>query len=208
MPYQINPTICSPQQVYDYCGISSAQVSTNIASGITWATWIGQLMQRTAWMIVNEINRDYTVGQVVTLNFYGNGLTYILAPTQPFASLISCFSVDPNDPETAPLDEGTNFGANPGNLFYIGRTDDQIFWPHRFYTLVYSQAADPRYGTWPISIQQIHLEMIQIIIKESANDAAMLAMEERESNIGRPIKYDKNVWQKIKRELRPYKVFA
>jgi hypothetical protein len=207
MPFQIQPIICTAAQVYAYCGISTTQATSTIASGITWATWITEIINSTAWMIVNEINRDYTSGQVNTLNFYGNGKTYITTENIPFATLISCYSSDPNDPKTAPLNEGTNFGTIPGYTFYIGRTDDQIFYPYRFYTLIFAQDSDPRYGTWPISIQQIQLEMIQIIIKESANDAGMLNALERESNIGRPIKFDKDVWQKIKRELRPYKIF-
>jgi hypothetical protein len=208
MAYQNVPVICTAQEVYDYCGISSTQASTDITSGITWATWIEQLIQRTAWMIVNEINRDYSAGQIVTLTFQGNNQPSIYCDQQPIGSFTSCFSWDPTDPTVANVNEGNNFAPNANNLFILNRTDGQIFEYYRWYQVIYNQAADPRYGVWPLPIMQIQLEMIEVIIKESQNDSGMLTDLERESNIGRPIKYDKTVWQKIQRELRPYKIFA
>jgi|ERR1017187_868469 hypothetical protein len=207
MPSQIQPVIATQLQAAGYCGLSTGALAANISSGVTLGAWVTDLLNRTASSIVDYISYDYTYQQICTVTFDGNNLPWINV-VQPFGQLLSCYSWDKMTPSIAPANEGTNFSNNGKDTLTIARTDGTIFTRHTTYQIIYQQPVDPILGAWPLPILQIQLEMIQMIIKDSANDQGMLSIEERESNIGRPIKLTKDNMKRFHAALRPYVRFA
>lgn len=206
MAVKITPIIATAQNVYDYCGISAGTAAANIASGITLASLITSLLARSAQMICSEINYDYTAGQVVWLRDFGNDQQYITTPW-PIATITTFTSWDPGNPATAVVVIGAGaLSVATNDPYTVFRNDGLCFSSQLKYYIEFTQAVNPDTNGWPSAIVEIQCEMVATIYKESQNDESMLSDYERESSIGRPIRYDKNVWERFKKALRPFKI--
>lgn len=180
----VQPVICVQLDIAHYIGASPADLAALLPSGAwTLGNVIDEMLIRSAWLIVQWCNFDYTPSQNYTEVFRGNNEYYIQLP-HPVktkvafgkyvygSNVLSTTTTLSVASLTIPPSLNTQLWITPGNSDNLTTFDSNYIWLISYTTDSISLATPPQYGTvttgsWPEFIKQFQCEIIAIWLRDS-----------------------------------------